>query len=384
MRLQAMLSPNASHGCGTQCPFVLGCGKPYFARARAPLRHVGTNAVGEDAIKLTFARPSPRPGTHGGTRIEVGAAVRRVGGGFDGQEARGVEEFIVARNPDKTSSLPFLVHLPIDGGLWLKARDSWPRTARVYCHPADDVDIDRLEIVERVGVLACVRRGVAIDLVLERGVNRRSQFVTTTARGRRMVLWQTQKVATSARPGVRIPSAAPSPLAVIFIDTRERYGYTFAGHAVRVERRALSAGDYAVAMGDSYAVIERKRLDDFASSLSNAQLGYTMAELALLPAAAVVVEGTYSKLLRLPHAPTGYLADLAARLQVRYPTVPIVYVESRKLGQEWSYRFFKAALAREESPELELRPEPRSTEPPKPRRRRTPKRGTATDATPSG
>jgi hypothetical protein len=291
-----------------------------------------------------------------------------------------VDEFIVARNPDPTSRLPFLVHLPIDGGLWLKVKDSWPRTARVYCHPAESVDVDALEILERVGVRACVRRGVAIDLVLERGVNRRSQFVTTTARGRRMVLWQTQKVATSARPGVRIPSAPASPLSVIFIDTRERYGYTFAGHAVRVERRALQAGDYAVAMGDSYVAVERKRMDDFASSLVKAQLGYTMAELALLPAAAVVVEGTYSALLRHPHAPTGYLADLVARLQVRYPTVPIVYVESRRLGQEWSYRFFKAALARDPTPELELRPQSPPDEPPPARRRRAPNRQATADA----
>jgi dihydrofolate reductase len=35
-------------------PFVLGRGKPYFARARTPLRLVGTGPVGEDAIRLVF------------------------------------------------------------------------------------------------------------------------------------------------------------------------------------------------------------------------------------------------------------------------------------------------------------------------------------------
>lgn len=35
-------------------PFVLGGGKPYFARSRPPLRLVGSEAVGEDATKLTF------------------------------------------------------------------------------------------------------------------------------------------------------------------------------------------------------------------------------------------------------------------------------------------------------------------------------------------
>jgi dihydrofolate reductase len=35
-------------------PVVLGRGKPYFARARAPLRLVGTDLVGEDTLRLTF------------------------------------------------------------------------------------------------------------------------------------------------------------------------------------------------------------------------------------------------------------------------------------------------------------------------------------------
>lgn len=35
-------------------PFVLGRGKPYFARMRTPLRLVGTEPVGEDALRLTF------------------------------------------------------------------------------------------------------------------------------------------------------------------------------------------------------------------------------------------------------------------------------------------------------------------------------------------
>jgi dihydrofolate reductase len=36
-------------------PFVLGAGKPFFAGARPPLRHVATEAIGADAIKLTYA-----------------------------------------------------------------------------------------------------------------------------------------------------------------------------------------------------------------------------------------------------------------------------------------------------------------------------------------
>jgi dihydrofolate reductase len=35
-------------------PFVLGRGKPYFARARPPLRLVATDAVGEDTVRVTY------------------------------------------------------------------------------------------------------------------------------------------------------------------------------------------------------------------------------------------------------------------------------------------------------------------------------------------
>ena len=46
--------------------------------------------------------------------------------------------FMVARNPDPDSRLPYLIRLPLaDGPLVLKAGAPWPRTAKVYCHRAD-------------------------------------------------------------------------------------------------------------------------------------------------------------------------------------------------------------------------------------------------------
>ncbi len=78
------------------------------------------------------------------------------------------DSFLVGRNPDRESTLPYLLRLPIDGGLLLKARDRWPTTARVYCHPLEEWPADA-EIVEQVAVRHCQRRGAAIDLVLDRG-----------------------------------------------------------------------------------------------------------------------------------------------------------------------------------------------------------------------
>jgi hypothetical protein len=82
--------------------------------------------------------------------------------------------FEVAANPDPDSTLPFLIRLPLpDGELVLKARESWPRTAKVYCHRAENWPREP-EIVERVPIRSCQRRGVAIDLVLDRPSENRS------------------------------------------------------------------------------------------------------------------------------------------------------------------------------------------------------------------
>lgn len=59
-------------------PFVLGGGKPYFAGPLAPLRLVGANPVGEDAVRLTYALA---PGaSHIVEGVDVDAYVRGVRG----------------------------------------------------------------------------------------------------------------------------------------------------------------------------------------------------------------------------------------------------------------------------------------------------------------
>ncbi len=258
--------------------------------------------------------------------------------------------FLVAHNPDPDSSLPYLLLLPIGDGLALKARDTWPRTSRVYCHRLDTWP-DDAEIIEEVPVLECRRRGVAVDLLLDRKREFRSQFVfTRMAGGREGIFWQTRKVASTARPGARIPGRRVSDLGAqltIIIDTRERYPYRFAKQQAETERAALPAGDYAVrdADGRVVAAVERKTIDDLAGSLNNGSLTFELAKLAGLPRSALVVEDRYSSLLKITHAPAGFLPDLLARVQVRYPETPIVFAETRPLAEEWTYRWLGAALA---------------------------------------
>lgn len=286
-----------------------------------------------------------------------------------------IREFIVARNPDSESKLPYLLFLPVDGGIWLKAKESWPRGSRVYCHRVDEVThLREAEVLERVLVTVCERRGPAIDLVLSRGVNKRSQFIFTTYRGRPMIFWQTPKSAAAARPGLRVPFSRPSGTAVFFVDTRERYGYTFRSHGVTTVRRTLASGDYAVEYeGNIAGVVERKSSDDFVRSLVDGTLNFAIAELTAQPLAAVVVETMYSTLLRHEYTRAGFIADLVARIQTRYPSVPIVFAESRKIGEEWTYRFLRAAHANAGAMPLSALPMEAVvpvTQPSKPARRR--------------
>jgi len=60
--------------------------------------------------------------------------------------------FLVARNPDPESTLPYLIRLPLgEEVLVFKTRDTWPRTAKLQCHRAVGEWSDGVEVVEDVG-----------------------------------------------------------------------------------------------------------------------------------------------------------------------------------------------------------------------------------------
>lgn len=257
-------------------------------------------------------------------------------------------EFVIARNPEEGSSLPYLVRLPLGpDGIVLKVRDTWPRTAKVYCHQAYEMP-DEWEIIERVPVRSCQRRGASIDLVLDRSRENRSQFVFAKARGREVIFWQSNRTAKQARPAVTMPKARAFGQALeIVVDSHERYAWKFSEQQATTTKRALPAGDYGVAVdGEIVASVERKSLDDLVSTLTSGKLRYVMADLASLPRAAVVVEDRYSGIFKLDRpVRASVIAEGIAELQVQYPTVPIVFAETRQLAQEWTYRFLGAAVA---------------------------------------
>jgi hypothetical protein len=76
---------------------------------------------------------------------------------------------------------------------------------------------------------------------------------------------------------------------------------------------------------------------------SRGTLRYALADLAALPRAAVVVDDRYSQVFTLTRTRPAAVADRLAELQIRWPTVPIVFAETRQLAQEWTYRYLAAA-----------------------------------------
>ncbi len=255
-------------------------------------------------------------------------------------------DLLIARNPDPESKLPFLIKVPLGDGLVLRTSDTWPRTKALFCYPVPLADWPaHPEVVESIPLRSCARRGGAVDVIADRTREHRSQLVFTKARGRDAVFWQSPRTRKQARPDVRVPTARAGGVTglEIIIDAHERYPYRFSDQSVVTSKRALACGDYAVTVdGSVVASVERKSIGDLVSSLANGRLRFAIGELAALPRAAVVVEQRYSEVFKQRHIRPAQVADGLAELQVRWPNVPIHFCETRRLAEEWTYRFLAA------------------------------------------
>jgi ERCC4-type nuclease len=171
--------------------------------------------------------------------------------------------------------------------------------------------------------------------------------VFANARGREVIFWQSARTAKQARPAVDLPTARAAGLAAleIVVDSHERYAWNFAKQQATTRKQALVAGDYGVFDGDELvAAVERKSLEDLATTIATGKLRYLLAALADVPHAAVVVENRWSDVFKLTFTRPSVVAEAIAEAQVRFPQVPIVFCETRQLAMEWSYRFLGAAV----------------------------------------
>jgi hypothetical protein len=252
----------------------------------------------------------------------------------------------IGRRPGPTR-LPIILELPLPSGpLVLATREPWPVAKDLFCAELDAWPADAEE-VERVPVASCRRVGASVQLVLDRGQRRRSMFVWTTKGGRSIVFWRSERSMRATRPGVRAPTARglDGPLEIV-VDGRERYGWRFQNLPVTLERRRLPAGDYAVFEEERLvAVVERKKLEEFAGAAIQGRLQLQLAELATMPRAVVIIEGRLSQLLKGDlKARPGWLLNLVAALQAAFPSVPLLFAESGPLAADLAYRWLSASL----------------------------------------
>lgn len=248
--------------------------------------------------------------------------------------------FVVARNRDAESRLPYLLAIPVEGGLLL-ARESWPRAARVYCHPLSEGWPEQAEIVERVPVKLCRRRGPAIDLPRLS----RSQFVFTEVRGRPAISGRRRRRRAAPTRGRAFRVDARSRSLTILVDTRERYPYRFSGRPVeRNGRPCLRATTRSGAPG---TCLPQWNADarGLRHELVRRDVVFPVQRLGDAPLAAVVAEGGYSELFRLQHVEPVWIADVLSRLHARYAEIQVTFPDSRMFAEEWSYRFLASAAA---------------------------------------
>ncbi|HEX5095998.1 MAG TPA: ERCC4 domain-containing protein, partial [Acidimicrobiia bacterium] len=91
-----------------------------------------------------------------------------------------------------------------------------------------------------------------------------------------------------------------------------------------------------------------------AGNVVDGSLLVTLGELSAAKRAAIVVEDRWADVFRLQHVAPSMVSEMLAAAQVRYPNVPIVFCENRKLAQEWTYRFLGAARAYADEETFEL------------------------------
>jgi ERCC4-type nuclease len=106
----------------------------------------------------------------------------------------------------------------------------------------------------------------------------------------------------------------PEPLPIV-IDTREQQPWSF-GDLAAVSRGTLLAGDYAIA-GDHAFAVERKSLDDFASTVTSGWACFRRElermRLAEFPARVIIVEAEWMDVLRHEYSSPAVIPPLILR-----------------------------------------------------------------------
>ncbi|MBP2073048.1 ERCC4 domain-containing protein [Thermoanaerobacterium butyriciformans] len=262
---------------------------------------------------------------------------------------------------ESTKSDKFPYRLSIKKGdttlLSLFVQNKWPGAgSQIFClKDASNSSSNDYEIVEKVPIISIDRYGKRLSVVLDRGVNKRCEFLFLKKKYKNkegeyeQIFWRTQQGLKEHKPRVKLTAKGNNDLHIL-IDTNEKYPWKFTNCIV--ERVQLPAGDYALFYNNEIeAVVERKSFENFRADIANLPiLHQKLGELEKYKHSALVIEANYSDYLnpdKLSIYTPSYMAKVIAEIFAFHPKFQIIFAGNRKLANEWTLRFFQAIVSHE-------------------------------------
>lgn len=243
--------------------------------------------------------------------------------------------------------------------LALRVQDRWPgQKGNVFCiREEKGVWAAPCEELERVTVLVLKRLGKRLSLVLDRPRRKRCDFLFLSKQYKskegsyEQIFWRTQRALTAHRPKAKLSTSGTFSLRIL-VDSSEKYSWKFPD--CQVAKGKLPVGDYAVVdeQGGILAVVERKSFENILAEFGRMPLFHQqLPELCSYPYCALVIEANYSDFLnpsKVPYYRPSFTAMALAEMNALHPGLSVVFAGTRKLGQEWTLRFFGAVQAHKE------------------------------------
>lgn len=261
---------------------------------------------------------------------------------------------------EKTDSNKFPYRLNIKKGdkilLSLFVQDRWPGAGKhIFCLRDEEKTTEVYEEIEKVPVISAKRYGKRLSIVLDRPVNKRCDFLFLKKKYKsregeyEQIFWRTQQGIKERKPRVKLTARGSESFHVL-IDKNEKYPWKFPN--CTVERTQLKAGDYALLSDEGIiAVVERKNFHNMISDFGSLHLLHMkLGELEEYKHAAMVVEAHYDDFLKpdkLKFYSPSYLSKVWAEIFAYHPHFQIIFAGNRKMGKEWTLRFFHAVTSHE-------------------------------------
>lgn len=259
--------------------------------------------------------------------------------------------------PNEEKHFPYQLFIEDNPGkfIHLKPQEKWPGPGKnIFCKfegYCQEKDFPNKEPVEQILIRSRKRYGKKLTIILDRKKRKRCWFIFLKKEYKRrpgefyhQVFWITQSSAVGERRGAYVPRGGKNHTFEVIIDSNERYPYKFANATTRKEN--LPVADYALVEDDEIvALVERKTLDNFIHCVATYDvLKMSLSEMLEFKYKAVVFESSYRDFInpkKNPFYPPSYMADIIADLMVSFPEVQFVFQRSRKMANEWVYRWFK-------------------------------------------